>query len=123
MDYSRPPASPLATPRRSFTAPTPRTPQRSSSQDGSGGVETLYNHPSVKIVSFTAGPRSLPLTPANEASPVEIKPGSLQWSSQLERTIAVGMWWTVVLLSLIHLLTVRRQALSESIVPQDLWLS
>ncbi|KAI1371895.1 inheritance of peroxisomes protein 1-domain-containing protein [Hypoxylon crocopeplum] len=51
-------------------------------------VETLYSHPSVKIISFTStqrtsfGPRP--------SSGGEERPGTLPASSRLERTIAVG---------------------------------
>ncbi|GAB1317231.1 hypothetical protein MFIFM68171_07441 [Madurella fahalii] len=91
MEFSKPPGSPLSAPRRVFTAPVrPASPQPAPSPQTAGGlVDTLYDHPSVKIVSFTAGPRSLSIGPRTAAAP-DIEPGSLSWSSQFERTIAVG---------------------------------
>ena len=87
MDSPRPRSSGFAAPRRVFTAPVPPSAPQSapSSQSAGGLVDTLYDHPNVKIVSFTAGARSLTVGPRND-----IEPGSLSWSSQLERTIAVG---------------------------------
>jgi hypothetical protein len=74
-------------PRRVFTAPELR-PVPAQASDAS--VETLFRHPAVKIVAFTAGPRSLPISPGRGAVTPEIEPGSLDPFSQLERTIAVG---------------------------------
>ncbi|TGJ86245.1 hypothetical protein E0Z10_g2545 [Xylaria hypoxylon] len=80
--------------RRVMTAPVPASissqrsisPASSTSQAASSKsedlVETLYSHPSVRIISFTT---SL-LTPSNNGVP----PGSLPPSSRLERTIAAG---------------------------------
>ena len=52
-------------------------------------VETLYSHPNVKIISFTATGRAFARSPApSNVDP----PGTLSWSSQLERTIAVGKY-------------------------------
>ncbi|KAI1430684.1 inheritance of peroxisomes protein 1-domain-containing protein [Xylaria sp. CBS 124048] len=52
-------------------------------------VETLYNHPSVRIISFTSGRHDfnalIHAPPGSEAPP-----GSLPPSSRLERTIAAG---------------------------------
>lgn len=80
-------------PRRVFTAPTySSAPQSSSSsQSNSGVVETLYDHPSVKIVAFTASSRHYSLGGTGLSRIPDVAPGSLSWSSQLERTIAVGM--------------------------------
>ncbi|KLU84522.1 hypothetical protein MAPG_03563 [Magnaporthiopsis poae ATCC 64411] len=102
MDYARPPGSAFATPRRAATNPLPlRSGSRSQSPSPaapaatpSGGIETLYSHPSVKIIAFSAGPRTLFAVGASGrglVAPVDdIEPGTLPWSSQLERTIAVG---------------------------------
>lgn len=93
MDHLRPPgdAMPFPAPRRHSTVPMPfqPTPARTTPESvANGSLETLYNHPSVKIVAFTtAKSGSDRLGPA-----VEDKPGTLPSSSQLERTIAVGMW-------------------------------
>lgn len=87
------PSAPPATPRRVFTAPALHTPRqaRSPSQTTDAVVETLYNHAHIKIVSFTAGPRPFPIGPSSELAPLaDPEPGTLDWSSQLERTIAVG---------------------------------
>lgn len=77
-----PPRPRFAAPRRASTAPDGRPPPPSSSTQGS--VETLYNHPNVKIIAFTATARSIPRDSTDEDQ------GTLSWSSQLERTIAVG---------------------------------
>ncbi|KAI0150657.1 inheritance of peroxisomes protein 1-domain-containing protein [Xylariaceae sp. FL1272] len=77
-------------PRRVSTAPAstfqPSLQRRSSYSPPSTSealVETLYNHPCVKIVAFTTA-TVLP------GSPNHIPPGTLSPSSRLERTIAVG---------------------------------
>lgn len=86
----------FASPRRVFTAPLPSTrPSSSSSSTSStgpsGSVETLYNHPNAKIIAFTATARTVPRSPTkNGGSPTDEDQGTLSWSSQLERTIAVG---------------------------------
>lgn len=82
----------MPAPRRAFTAPIQTSVQQygSSSKSAGGSVDTLYDHPSVKIVSFTAGPRPT-FGPRTGVAAPEIEPGSLAWSSQLERTIAVGV--------------------------------
>ncbi|KUI71872.1 hypothetical protein VM1G_07852 [Cytospora mali] len=91
MDRLRPPgtAVPFPAPRRHSTVPTtfqPTTPRPAPEPVANGSLETLYNHPSVKIVAFTAGkPATDRLGPALD----EI-PGTLPSSSQIERTIAVG---------------------------------
>ncbi|KAI0474267.1 inheritance of peroxisomes protein 1-domain-containing protein [Xylaria cf. heliscus] len=51
-------------------------------------VETLYSHPSVRIISFTSSRRGF--TTSLPASDNNVPPGSLPPSSHLERTIAVG---------------------------------
>ncbi|PKS12317.1 hypothetical protein jhhlp_001617 [Lomentospora prolificans] len=81
----------FAAPRRVFTAPVPSTrqPSSSSAPGSPGSVETLYNHPNAKIIAFTATARAVPRSPTNGASTEEDQ-GTLSWSSQLERTIAVG---------------------------------
>jgi hypothetical protein len=84
MESARPRSSGFLAPRRVFTAPVPPSPQSAG-----GLVDTLYDHPNVKIVSFTAGANSLFVGQGATAGP-DIEPGSLSWSSQLERTIAVG---------------------------------
>lgn len=75
----------FSAPRRSFTAPVGFPPPQASSTQG--GVETLYNHPNAKIIAFTTTARAIP--PLSDASAEEDQ-GTLSWSSQLERTIAVG---------------------------------
>ncbi|KAI0127952.1 inheritance of peroxisomes protein 1-domain-containing protein [Xylariales sp. AK1849] len=89
-------------PRRVATEPTPfQAPRRSLSVSSTSSrpgftvgprisedpIETLYNHPSVKIIAFTSSQRTSfgPSNPSNEP-----EPGSLPASSQLERTIAIG---------------------------------
>ncbi|KAK1975399.1 inheritance of peroxisomes protein 1-domain-containing protein [Colletotrichum cereale] len=73
-------------PRRVATAPVPTHISRPSSSAG-GLIETLYNHPNVKIVAFTAAFRGRPRSPGR--GPAD-EPGSLSAYSQLERTIAIG---------------------------------
>ncbi|SPO05512.1 uncharacterized protein DNG_08199 [Cephalotrichum gorgonifer] len=89
------PGSRFSAPRRTVTAPVgfPPSQQASSSSSSSstqGSVETLYNHPNVKIIAFTASARSVPRSPSANGSPADDGQGALSWSSQLERTIAVG---------------------------------
>ena len=92
MEPSRPGSSSFAPPRRTSTAPVTASESPSAATPPApppsvgGLVDTLYDHPNVKIVSFTAGGRSLSFDPR---APPDA-PGSLSWSSQLERTIAVG---------------------------------
>lgn len=52
-------------------------------------VETLYNHPSVKIIAFTSTLRN-PI--GSSTSDKDPPPGTLPASSHLERTIAVGQF-------------------------------
>ncbi|KAK1753525.1 inheritance of peroxisomes protein 1-domain-containing protein [Echria macrotheca] len=91
MEFSRPPGS-MPAPRRVFTAPVQSSAAHnsSSSKAADGSVDTLYDHPSVKIVSFTAGSRPTSFGPRTGIPAPDIEPGTLSWSSQLERTIAVG---------------------------------
>ena len=92
MEFSNPFADTV--PRRNFTAPIGSHIQRPSTSAGETSnalVDTLYDHPSVKITSFTAGSRPLTLGPTPPDTPTGVEPGSLPWSSHLERTIAVGM--------------------------------
>ncbi|KAH7018319.1 inheritance of peroxisomes protein 1-domain-containing protein [Microdochium trichocladiopsis] len=78
-------------PRRSSTVPVmPRRASTSSvpSQDPKQEevVETLYSHPSVKIIAFTTNER---ISVGRDA---DTRPGSLPPSSRLERTIAIGQF-------------------------------
>ncbi|KAL5606311.1 hypothetical protein BROUX41_002726 [Berkeleyomyces rouxiae] len=89
-----------ATPRRVVTNPAPRLASSIPSEyDASSPanaplaeskankkVETLYSHPNVKIIAFSATARTSPRSAAAQHSPKEV----LTWSSHLERTIAVG---------------------------------
>lgn len=85
--------SPTA-PRRVFTAPVSSPPRTAaaSTQSAESVVETLYNHPSVKIVAFTAAARPTSNGAGKGLAAPDVEPGSLSWTSQLERTIAVGEW-------------------------------
>ncbi|KAL1858025.1 hypothetical protein Daus18300_010137 [Diaporthe australafricana] len=91
MDQLRPPGDnmPFPAPRRHSTVPTsfqPAPSRPASNSISNGSVETLFNHPSVKIVAFSAGKSAF-----DRPSPgFEDTPGSLPSSSQFERTIAVG---------------------------------
>ncbi|RYP32326.1 hypothetical protein DL766_004001 [Monosporascus sp. MC13-8B] len=80
-------------PRRIATAPTASLASASLSGPSAQPeelVETLYNHPSVKIIAFTSTQRASlgpgPILPFEN----DVQPGSLPASSRLERTIAVG---------------------------------
>ncbi|RYP15333.1 hypothetical protein DL765_005767 [Monosporascus sp. GIB2] len=80
-------------PRRIATAPTASLASASlpgPSSQPEDLVETLYNHPSVKIIAFTSTQRASlgpgPILPSEN----DVEPGSLPASSRLERTIAVG---------------------------------
>ncbi|EGY20299.1 uncharacterized protein VDAG_02315 [Verticillium dahliae VdLs.17] len=87
MDPSR---STFPAPRRVMTAPQGSVcSPSSSSQSAPGLVETLYNHPNVKIIAFTASGRNRARSPGR--APPDEEPGSLASSSQLERTIAVAL--------------------------------
>lgn len=84
------PSSPPA-PRRASTAPM-ATPLAGTGIDSKAGVETLFSHPDVKIISFEArASRVLDATPATKTNP-DIDAGSLPWKSPLERIIAVGKY-------------------------------
>ncbi|RBR13423.1 uncharacterized protein FIESC28_08204 [Fusarium coffeatum] len=87
MDNSMDDLPPHRAPRRGSTSPMPRRDSVSSDIPEQDLVETLYSHPNVKIISFTATGRAFARSPApSNVDP----PGTLSWSSQLERTIAVG---------------------------------
>lgn len=79
-------------PRRVVTAPVTGPPSQpkpsSTSSRPEDIVETLYNHPSVKIISFTSTQHSS-LVPRPSSTEGD-RPGTLPASSRLERTIAVG---------------------------------
>ncbi|KXH39695.1 hypothetical protein CNYM01_11583 [Colletotrichum nymphaeae SA-01] len=75
-------------PRRVATAPIPAHMSRPAPSTSAGGlVETLYNHPNVKIVAFATTSRGRARSPGRGPSD---EPGSLSAHSQLERTIAIG---------------------------------
>ncbi|KAF7563763.1 hypothetical protein G7046_g375 [Stylonectria norvegica] len=90
MEYSTSPRPSFPAPRRVATAPIPLSSQFAS-PPSEGLVETLYNHPNAKIVSFNASGRAFSRSLGrNSALPDDDEAGTLSWSSQLERTIAVG---------------------------------
>ncbi|TDZ51599.1 hypothetical protein CTRI78_v007561 [Colletotrichum trifolii] len=74
-------------PRRVATSPIPTPIPAPRSVSAGGLVETLYNHPNVKIVAFTATSRGRARSPGR--GPAD-EPGTLSATSQLERTIAIG---------------------------------
>ncbi|RYC55030.1 hypothetical protein CHU98_g11183 [Xylaria longipes] len=83
-------------PRRVMTAPVPAStspqqsrpssPSRPTASGSDDLVETLYNHPSIRIISFTSSRRGFTTSLPDD----DVPPGSLPPSSRLERTIAVG---------------------------------
>lgn len=83
---------PFPPPRRHSTVPTTFQPavhsQTAPKQPTGGSVETLFNHPSVKIIAFSAGKSAFDRIGSSQ----DEKPGSLQPSSQFERTIAIGTY-------------------------------
>jgi hypothetical protein len=82
------------------TTPTKPSARRAASQPvqrrASGfetDIETLYNHPSARIISFTTAAKQPPRPSSSSEIPrVEEKPGTLPWASRAERTIAVGTY-------------------------------
>ncbi|KAK7426334.1 hypothetical protein QQZ08_007235 [Neonectria magnoliae] len=63
------------------------SPSSSAAALTEGIVETLYSHPNAKIISFSASSRAFS---RSSGLPADDAPNSLSWSSQIERTIAVG---------------------------------
>lgn len=85
-------AKPFPAPRRHSTVPTSFQPAPAPTRPvpepaANGSVETLYSHPSVRIVAFSAGKSAFERTVPG----LDDKPGTLPSSSQFERPIAVGM--------------------------------
>ncbi|KAL2072349.1 hypothetical protein VTL71DRAFT_11692 [Oculimacula yallundae] len=79
------PATPA--PRRSSSLPVGRL--TSSSPDPQ--IEILFTLPSVRIIAFTTSSKPLSRPDSSSGSIiVEEVPGTLSWTSRLERTIAVG---------------------------------
>lgn len=119
MDQFRPPgaAMPFPPPRRHSTAPIsfqPPPPQTAPKPVTGGSVETLYNHPSVKIVAFTAGKSAFDRLGSGH----DDKPGTLPSSSQFERTIAIGMCCRNILFTILKkMLTYAVQVVSRSTEP------
>ncbi|KAK2778282.1 hypothetical protein CKAH01_03238 [Colletotrichum kahawae] len=75
-------------PRRVARAPITTSPVPAPRSASVGGlVETLYNHPNVKIVAFSAASRGRARSPGR--GPAD-ESGTLSPYSQLERTIAIG---------------------------------
>lgn len=92
MAQLRPPgaAMPFPPPRRHSTVPTtfqPEPPRTVPKESTAGSVETLFNHPSVKIIAFSAGKSAFDRIGSSQGD----IPGSLQPSSPFERVIAIGM--------------------------------
>lgn len=88
----RPSTAPNIVPRRSVTLPLRpsitnlRERRVSSAGPPDPQVETLYSHPSSRIVAFTASEKSH----GNSTAQTE-EAENLSWSSGLERTIAIGI--------------------------------
>ncbi|OAA54826.1 hypothetical protein SPI_08697 [Niveomyces insectorum RCEF 264] len=85
------------------TANLPPPPSTTQTTANGEAVETLYSHPAAKIISFTAGARNFALDNIGSTASrsrsrrsltatteEDIEPGTLPWSSQFDRTIAVG---------------------------------
>jgi len=82
--------------RRSVTMPTRAAehtaPRRSSVVSApEPQVETLFKHPSVRIVSFTTTSVPTNRHDSKSAAGLEEEVGTLSWTSPLERLMAVGM--------------------------------
>ena len=78
-------------PRRIATTPISLHSRHEAASQSSALVETLYYHPNIKIVSFTASARAISRSPTRGSDGVDKEEvGTLSWSSQIERTIAVG---------------------------------
>ncbi|KAI9150175.1 hypothetical protein HJFPF1_09930 [Paramyrothecium foliicola] len=78
-------------PRRVATTPISLHTRHEASSQSGALVETLYYHPNIKIVAFTASARAISRSPSRGTDVVDKEEvGTLSWSSQLERTIAVG---------------------------------
>ncbi|KAM0348296.1 hypothetical protein ACHAPU_004264 [Fusarium lateritium] len=82
---------PHRAPRRVSTTSMPTRESTEADTPDSDLVETLYSHPNVKIISFTATGRAFTRSPGGPALSNVDPPNSLSWSSQLERTIAVEL--------------------------------
>ncbi|KAI0879836.1 inheritance of peroxisomes protein 1-domain-containing protein [Annulohypoxylon maeteangense] len=88
-----PPPAPTPTPAPTSTLPPSSSSSTSTSTPTSSSrsedlVETLYSHPSVKIIAFTSTQRA---SFGSRKSSTDVdRPGTLPASSRLERTIAVG---------------------------------
>lgn len=83
---------PFPAPRRHSTVPTsfqPAPPRNAPTQTTAASVETLFSHPSVKIIAFSAGKSAFDKLGSSQGG----EPGSLQPSSQFERTIAIGTFF------------------------------
>lgn len=95
MDQLQPPGAnmPFPAPRRHSTVPTSFQPAPSRNvptKTTGGSVETLFSHPSVKIIAFSAGKSAFDRLGSSQE-----KLGSLQPSSQFERTIAIGTFFAL----------------------------
>ncbi|KAI1739038.1 inheritance of peroxisomes protein 1-domain-containing protein [Xylaria scruposa] len=82
-------ASASASASTSPQQPRPSSPSQPAPSESEDLVETLYSHPSVRIISFTSSRRGF-TTSLPAPSDNDVPPGSLPPSSRLERTIAVG---------------------------------
>lgn len=91
MEFPKLQRSEIPTPRRVVTTPVSSSTPQVDIPISQSLVETLYNHSNVKIIAFTASGREFARSRAIGSDlPGDEEPGSLSWSSQLERTIAVG---------------------------------
>ncbi|KAF5017154.1 hypothetical protein F66182_10949 [Fusarium sp. NRRL 66182] len=91
MDESMHATPPTRVPRRVATAPIPLRQAMEAASPDSDLVETLYSHPNARIISFTASGRAVARSPGGASLSRDDAPGTLSWSSQLERTIAVEL--------------------------------
>ncbi|KAI0551899.1 inheritance of peroxisomes protein 1-domain-containing protein [Xylaria curta] len=82
-------ASASTSPQQQQQQPGPSSPSQPAPSESEDLVETLYSHPSVRIISFTSSRRGF-TTSLPAPSDNDVPPGSLPPSSRLERTIAVG---------------------------------
>lgn len=80
----------VTTMRRIATEPGVAQRERVAMSAPSTVIETLYNNPDAKIVSFSTIGHRPRYAIKDDAQEIDDEDGNLAWCSPLERTIAVG---------------------------------